>query len=74
MLVDEEDIGDFAFTQKDCELFRRGCTVQSANIVQGFSQRTVISPSGNWGPGLIYVVVAVQPFEPEHQAPAGYSP
>ena len=42
MLVDEEDIGDFVFTQKDRELFRQGSTVQSANIVQVFSQRTVI--------------------------------
>ena len=37
-LVDEEDIGDFAFTQKDCELFYRGSTVQSSNLVQGFSK------------------------------------
>ena len=36
-LVDEEDIGYFKFTQKDRELFRRGSTVQSYNLVQGFS-------------------------------------
>ena len=36
-LFDEEDIGDFAFTQKDHELFRQGSTVQSANLVQGLS-------------------------------------
>ena len=36
-LVDEEDIGDFAFTQKESELFRRGSTVQSANLVQVLS-------------------------------------
>ena len=29
-------------TQKDRELFRRDTTVQSANLVQGLSQRTVI--------------------------------
>ena len=37
MLIDKEDIGDFAFTQKDLELFRRGSTIQSANLVQVFS-------------------------------------
>ena len=35
--VDEEDKGDFANTQKDRELFRRGSTFQSDNLVQGFS-------------------------------------
>ena len=58
-MVDEEDIGDFVSTQKYRELFRRGSNVQSANLVQGVSYRTVISPSGNWEPGLVYVVVAV---------------
>ena len=58
-MVDEEDIGDFTFTQKDLELFRRGSTVKSTNLVQGLSYRTVISTSGNWEPGLVCVVVAV---------------
>ena len=58
-MFDKEDIGDFAITQKERELFRRGSTVQSANLVQGFSYRTVTSPSGNWEPSLVYVVVAV---------------
>ena len=56
---DKEDIGDFAFTQKYQELFRRGSTVQSTNLVQGFLYRTVIFPSGNWKPGLVCVVVEV---------------
>ena len=42
MLVDEEYIGDFAFTQKNRELFWRGSTIQSANLVQELSSRTVI--------------------------------
>ena len=73
-LVDEEDIGDFTFTQKYRELFWRGSTVQSANLVQGLPQRTVISTPGNWEPGLVCVVVVVQPLDPEQQSPAGYSP
>ena len=63
-MVNKEDIGDFMFTQKDRELFQRGSTVQSSNLVQGFSYRTVISPSGNWEPSLVYIVVTVYPFEP----------
>ena len=35
--VDKEDIGDFTLTQKDRELFQRGSTVQSANLLQGLS-------------------------------------
>ena len=58
-MVDEEDIGDFASTQKDREMFWKGSTVKSTNLVHGLSYPTVISPSGNWELGLVCVVVAV---------------
>ena len=35
--VDEEDLGDFAFTQKYRKLFWLGCTTQLTNLVKGFS-------------------------------------
>ena len=61
---EEENIGDFVFTQKYRELFRLGSTIQPANLVHGLSYHTVISPSGNWEPGLVCVVVMVYPFDP----------
>ena len=62
-MVDKEDIGDFTFTQKNREMFQQGSTVQSSNLVQGFSQCMVISPAGKWDFGLVYVVITVYPFE-----------
>ena len=49
--------------KRNVSCFGEGSTVQSANLVQGLSQRMVISPSRNWEPGLVCVVVLVQPFE-----------
>ena len=51
-MVDEEDVGDFAFTQKDRFLFQRGKIAQSANLDTGISYTFWYTKSGrqlaNW--------------------------
>ena len=45
-MVDEEDVGAFAFAQKDRLMFRRGYTTQPANLDSGISHTVWYTKSG----------------------------
>ena len=74
-MVDEEDVGAFAFAQKDRLLFGEGKPLNLLTLTQvsAILSGTQI-PADNWRPGLICAVAVFCPFKLNQQEPAGCSP